>query len=72
MTTLFSKAIKEVESLPPELQDEIAAQLLEDIESELAWQQTLAQPQSKLDELAKKALEESDAGKTKKMGFDEL
>jgi aspartate/tyrosine/aromatic aminotransferase len=72
MTTLLSKAIKEIENLPPELQDEIARQILEDIECELKWQATLVQPQSKLEKLAEKALEESKAGKTKKMGFDEL
>jgi hypothetical protein len=72
MTTLLSKAIKEIENLSPELQDEIARQILEDIEGELKWQATLVQPQSKLEKLAEKALEESKAGKTKKMGFDEL
>ncbi len=72
MTTLLSKAIKRIETLPQELQDEIAAQLLEDLESELKWQKTLAKPQSKLDRLAEKALQESAAGKTKKIGFDEL
>lgn len=38
MTDLLSKAIKRIEVLPPELQDELAEQLLEDIESELKWQ----------------------------------
>jgi hypothetical protein len=72
MTTLLSKAIKKVEALPPELQDEIAKQILEDIDNELKWQKTLAQPQSKLEKFAEKALQESKAGRTKKMGFDEL
>lgn len=72
MTALLAKAIHEIESLPQELQDEIAAQLLEDIASETKWQETLAKPQSKLDRLADKALQQSAAGKTKKMGFDEL
>ncbi len=72
MTTLLAKAIKRIEELPLELQNEIAEQLLEDLESELQWQTTLAKPQPKLTKLAAKALEESRAGKTKKMGFDEL
>ncbi len=72
MTTLLSKAIEKVKDLPPELQDEIAKQILEDIEGELEWQAMFAQPQSKLEKLAEKALEESKAGKTKKMGFAEL
>lgn len=72
MTTLLSKAIKKIENLPTDLQDEITKQILEDIKYELEWQTALAQPQSKLEKLAKKALEESKAGRTKKMGFDEL
>ena len=59
MTTLLSEAIKKMEDLPPELQDEIAKQILEDIEFELKWQTALAQPQGKLEKLAEKALEES-------------
>ncbi len=72
MTNLLSKAVKRIEVLPKELQDELAEQLLEDIESELKWQKALAKPQSKLGRLAEKALQESTAGKTKKIGFDEL
>jgi hypothetical protein len=72
MTTLLSKAIKKVEALPPELQDEIAKQIIEDIDNELKWQKTLDQPQSKLEKLAEKALQESKTGKTKRMGFDDL
>ena len=44
MTTLLYEVIKKIENLPPELQDEIAKQILEDIEFELKWQTTLAQP----------------------------
>ena len=72
MTTLLSKAIKKVEALPPELQDEIAKQIIEDIDNELKWQKTLDQPQSKLEKSAEKALQESKTGKTKRMGFDDL
>ena len=47
--------------------------LIEDIENELKWQQTLSQPQhSKLEELAAKALRDSINSKTKKIGFDQL
>jgi len=68
---LLSKAIKKVEALPPELQDEIAKQIIEDIDNELKWQKTLDQPQSKLEKLAEKAMQESKTGKTKRMGFDD-
>jgi hypothetical protein len=73
MTNLLTKAFKKVQDLPDYLQDELAEQLIEDVENELQWQQQLSHPQhSKLDELAAKALSDSTQGKTKEMGFDEL
>jgi hypothetical protein len=45
---------------------------LEDIESELKWQQTLEQPQERLVKLAEKALQQSLRGETIKAGFDEI
>lgn len=71
MTALLTKAIKQIEQLPSNLQDEIAEQLLNDFEGEIAWQKTLAKAQPKLESLAQRALRESKQGKTKKMGFDE-
>ncbi|NEQ98448.1 MAG: hypothetical protein F6K30_17300 [Cyanothece sp. SIO2G6] len=60
MTSLLAEAFKKAQILPEYLQDEIAQQLIEDIENEIQWQQTLAQPQpSLLDELAQQALQES-------------
>lgn len=72
MTTLLSEAIRRIEALPGEMQDEIAEQLLEDVENELKWRTTLRKPQPKLGKLVEVALQESRAGKTKKAGFDEL
>ncbi|MGK7887849.1 MAG: hypothetical protein AB4042_00845 [Leptolyngbyaceae cyanobacterium] len=73
MTALLAEAFKKAQTLPEHLQDEIAQQLLEDIESESQWQQTLTQPQpSLLDELARQALQESQDSKTTISGFDEL
>jgi hypothetical protein len=73
MTELLTEAFNKAQSLPAHLQDELAEQLIEDIENELQWQQSLSQPQhSKLEELAAKALNDSINGKTKQMGFDEL
>lgn len=72
MTDLLTEAFKKSQSLPDYLQDELAAQLIEDIENELQWQQQLSQPQNYLlDKLALQALNESRQGKTKVMGFDE-
>ncbi|MEQ9618491.1 MAG: hypothetical protein RIG61_04890 [Deltaproteobacteria bacterium] len=72
MRELLSEALKKIEKLPPDLQDEIAKQIMDDIENERRWNEALARPHPKIDKPAKKALEESEAGKTKKSGFDEL
>ena len=73
MTSLLLQAFEKAQSLPEYLQDEFAAQFLEDIESEMRWVQTLSQPQpNKLDQLATKALNNSVNRKTKILGFDQL
>lgn len=72
MTTLLSKALKQIEQLSQELQDEIAEQLIEDIRGEHEWQKTLAKPQGKLSQLVEKALQDSAEGRTRQAGFDEL
>lgn len=73
MTDLLTQAFEKAQNLPVYLQNELAQQLIEDIENELRWQQTLSQPQnSKLEELATKALNDSLDGKTETIGFDEL
>lgn len=73
MTNLLTEAFSKAQDLPDYLQNELAQQLIEDIENEQQWQQQLSQPQpSKLEALAAKALSDSANGKTKVMGFDEL
>lgn len=72
MTTLLNEAFKKVSRLPESIQDEIASQLIEDIENEIAWETAFEETQDKLDKLAGKALEEFEAGRVKKMAFDEL
>ncbi|MCK4605273.1 MAG: hypothetical protein KAU41_11405 [Deltaproteobacteria bacterium] len=72
MTELLSKAFEQAVKLPQTLQDEIAEQLLEDIEGELKWDETLAKSHDKLAKLADQALKEFKTGRTQKMGFDEL
>jgi len=65
MTNLLTQAFNEAQNLPEHLQDELAKQMIEDIESELKWQRTLSQRQSSsLDELARQALNDSFEGKT--------
>jgi hypothetical protein len=72
MTDLLSQAFERASKLPDDIQDQIALDLLEEIEWESRWDQTLADSQDKLERMAEKAAEEYRAGKTKKMGFDEL
>ncbi len=68
MTRLMSKAIEKIETLSAEIQDEIAEQLLENLENELAWQKTLAKPQPNLRKLAEQAARAVNEGKTKRIG----
>jgi hypothetical protein len=72
MTDLLKKAFEQAGRLPDGVQDEVARQLLEDIEGELLWDDTLARSQDKLEEMADRALREHRAGRTRKAGFDEL
>ena len=74
ISKLLSNVIQQAQSLPIAIQDEIAEQFLEDIENEIKWQETLSKPQESLvlEEIARKVLEDSQAGRTKIMGFDEL
>jgi hypothetical protein len=74
MTQLLEKAFKEAQKLSNDLQDEIAHQLLEDIQNELAWLETLANPDINLDvlqKMAQAALIEDQEGKTEGKGFGE-
>ena len=72
MTQLLQKAFSEAQKLSEELQDELAQQLLADIENELKWQETLADPDTNFDiirQMAQEALEEDQEGKTEEKGF---
>jgi hypothetical protein len=72
MTKLLEKAFKEAQKLSTNLQDEIARQLLEDIQNELNWQNTLSNPDIDLgvfQQMAQAAIKEDDKGETEKKGF---
>jgi len=68
MTTLLKEAFDKVTTLPEPLQDQIAHQLLEEVE----WDKTFSESQDVLDRLAQKALDEFESGKTHELGFDDL
>ncbi len=74
MTELLEQAFKKAQKLSKDLQDELAQQLLEDIENELKWQESLSDPDADLDvleEMAQLALIEDQEGKTEEKGFSE-
>jgi hypothetical protein len=65
MTQLLERAFREAAQLPSFQQDEIAAWLLAELESEKRWDALFADSQDLLSFLADEALAEHDAGKTK-------
>ncbi|HBE20577.1 MAG TPA: hypothetical protein DEG17_06930 [Cyanobacteria bacterium UBA11149] len=74
MTKLLQKAFQEAQKLSNNLQDQIAQQLLADIENELKWQETLTNFNINLDiirQMAQAALIEDREGKTESKGFGE-
>ena len=58
MTELFAKAFEEASKLPDEARDQLAAQLLRDLEAEAPWGRTLASSPEALEKLAAEAVEE--------------
>lgn len=70
MTNLLSEVLDKASLLPPEIQNEIAQQLLQDIDSELKWQKELSL--ERLTNLADEAIRDSKDSKTTTVGFDEL
>jgi len=70
MTNLLSEVLSKASLLPQEIQNEIAQQLLQDIDNELKWQKESSL--DKLTNLADEAIRDSKELKTSKLGFDEL
>lgn len=64
MTKLLQKAIAQVNKLPPEQQDELAAWILEELASEQHWGKALATSASMLESLADEALVEHGRGQS--------
>ncbi|MDJ0592963.1 MAG: hypothetical protein QNJ72_23720 [Pleurocapsa sp. MO_226.B13] len=74
MTELLEQAFKKAQKLSNDLQDKLAQQLLEDIENELKWQESLSDPDVDLyvlEEMAQRALIEDREGQTEEKGFGE-
>jgi hypothetical protein len=72
MTASLKSAFVKASRLPRAVQDELAEQLLADIEGEVKWEQMLKNSQGLLERMARKAREDKRRGRTVKKGFDEL
>jgi hypothetical protein len=72
MTALLEQAFNKASHLPRAVQEQLARQMLEDIEAELKWDQTLATSQHFLEREADKARNARRRGKVVRKGFDEL
>lgn len=72
MTIRLKEAFAKAAGLVDELQNELAEELIADIEAESRWDQTFKDTQDKLAKMADKALKNFEEGKFKKMGFDQL
>jgi hypothetical protein len=68
MTALLSQAFEKAAKLPEAMQEQIALQLLEDLDAESKWDQTFAKTQDQLAKLAEKALRDIKTRKVKKNG----
>ncbi len=72
MTQLPEKALSEVHKLPTQEQDAIAALILDELADDQKWDTAFQQSQDKLTKLATKVRADIRAGRTRKMGIDEL
>ena len=57
-TKLLDSLIKKAAALPPETQDLLARQWLEELEEERGWDESFAKSSDAIDTLAKRALRE--------------
>jgi hypothetical protein len=69
MTKLLKEVLAKLSKLSPERQDEIAALLLAEMESDARWDEAFAKSQDALERLADEALDEHRRGNTRP--FDE-
>ncbi|MBN1355755.1 hypothetical protein JXA40_05730 [bacterium] len=72
MTKILKKAFDEVSKLPIDLQNQIAQELIDEIEWEMKWDETLENSSDFLEHLANSALNDFERGQTLEKGIDEL
>jgi hypothetical protein len=67
MTQLLERALKEIEKLSVSEQDALAVIVLEELASERRWSESFAESQDALAKLAREAIAEYEAGRTRSM-----
>ena len=72
MSPLLDQAVAEARKLSDAEQDAIAVLILEEIEDDRRWEESLARSHGKLSALAARAEEQVRAGRCRAAGFDEL
>jgi len=72
MTRSLTAVIERLETLPPEEQDRVATWLLDELSDEAKWAQQFAESQDLLAELAREAMADHGAGRTRLLDPDKL
>jgi hypothetical protein len=72
MTEMLNRALAEVRKLSVPEQDAIASLILDELADEHRWQESFAQSQVQLAQLAAQARAEIRAGKVRDVGIDQL
>jgi hypothetical protein len=72
MTELLKQAIEKIERLSEDQQNAIATIILEELEDEIKWEQSFANSQDLLAELANEAITEHKARKTQELDPETL
>ena len=72
MTELLEKAIEELSRLSADQQNSMAQWILEELEDEQRWDTAFSTSLLKLEQLARKALDDHRAGRTRDLKPDEL
>ena len=71
MSNLLQKAFELAKRLPEKEQDALAALIIDELASDRRWQEVFDSSGEALDRLAKEALGEHRAGKTRTLGTDD-
>jgi len=72
MTHLLEKAFKKVSKLPEDEQNVIAKWLLDELESEKAWEKSFSESEEILDHLVKETMDAYEKGKTNQLDSTKL